>query len=74
MRIRLLPTMPRLPGRAQRGCVPHLPAPGCPPERPLDAEPPCFPILDVLTGSRDVRSPERQTPTTGRRGHGRSRR
>jgi len=60
-------------GPAGRGCVPHLPAPGCPPERPMDLERPCFPILDLLTGSRTA-PPGRRQPTASPRDTGRRRR
>jgi hypothetical protein len=53
-------------GHLGRGCVSHLPAPGCLPDGPADLVQPCFPLLDLLTGSRDV-TPDRRNPTAGHR-------
>lgn len=53
-------------GPAGRGCVPHLPAPGCPPEQPMDLERLCFPTVDPLTGSRSTPQGRRQ-PTASPR-------
>jgi len=46
------------PARSLRGCVPHLPAPGCPPRRPPQPERPCVPLLDLLG---ELWSPSRTT-------------
>jgi hypothetical protein len=55
-----------------RGCVPHLPAPGCWPEREESVPRPCFPAIDLLTGGRDG-GPQDATPRSGR-SHGARRR
>lgn len=61
-------TFPRAPDaltdRLGRGCVPRLPAPGCPPDRPMDLEEPCFPVLDFFAGHL---SKDRRSPTAGKR-------
>ncbi len=44
-----------------RGCVPHLPAPGCWPERGGKVPRLCFPALDILGGQR-ADTPQIPTP------------
>jgi len=48
-----------------RGCVPHLPAPGCWPERGGRVPQPCFPALDILSSGR-AGAPQVKTPQSSR--------
>lgn len=66
MRFIPLPSIHPASGRASRGCVSHLPAPGCFPDQPVELERPCFPLLDLLERNREV-TPDRRNPTAGRR-------
>jgi hypothetical protein len=50
---------------AFRGCVPHLPVPGCWPDRGRSVPRPCFPSLDTLAGGR-AGVPKTEAPRSNR--------